>query len=225
MKSECHTTHTHTHTSYSLSFSPSLSLSLSPSLSLSLSPSSLSSRRVLDVDLESEEDEDAIIERRRQLRMAIVQKYQGGPQTEEAPSPVGSSPARSSTSSVESEAVGDRAAQDLEESIQHAADKLKMEESTSSPAPVKKNVGSSGKGEWSAKETAQLEEECTKKRTDLAAVKAAIRNGDMFTEGPDIFGEKYLVGFFSTGLRMWCQWLRVLVIFFPNSESVQRSDF
>lgn len=31
--------------------------------------------RVMDVDIESE-DEDAIIERRRQLRLAIVQKYQ-----------------------------------------------------------------------------------------------------------------------------------------------------
>ena len=35
--------------------------------------------RVLDIELESE-DEDAVIERRRQMRKAIEQKYQSSPQ-------------------------------------------------------------------------------------------------------------------------------------------------
>ena len=40
----------------------------------------------MDVDIESE-DEDAIIERRRQLRQAIVQKYQSSQPTSRASTP------------------------------------------------------------------------------------------------------------------------------------------
>ncbi len=41
--------------------------------------------RVMDVEIESE-DEDTIIERRRQLRLAIVQKYQSSQPSTENPS-------------------------------------------------------------------------------------------------------------------------------------------
>ena len=129
---------------------------------------------MLDIEPESE-DEDAIIERRRQLRQAIVQKYQ--PLAEV--SSMATSPAPSK-SSEDSDTVGDEAAKDLEETL-HLAE-LKMKEL--------KDEGEGSVGP--AKQLAEGADGKEQKRSNLQAMKAAVRNGDMFCEG-DMFGEKYLV--------------------------------
>ena len=41
-------------------------------------------------------------------------------------------------------------------------------------------------------EKMEAEEDAKKRKSNLQAVRAAVRNGDMFSEG-DLFGEKYLV--------------------------------
>lgn len=83
---------------------------------------------MLDIEPESE-DEDAIIERRRQLRQAIVQKYNNNSQTPTEVSSINPSPAP--PSEADSDAVGDEAAKDLEETIQQEEIKLKMKLSES----------------------------------------------------------------------------------------------
>ena len=67
----------------------------------------LSSSRVLDIEPDSE-DEDAIIERRRQLRRAIEEKYQAlkPPPRANEPASMATSPARSEASSADSDLVG-----------------------------------------------------------------------------------------------------------------------
>ena len=133
-----------------------------------------SSPRVLDVEPESE-DEDAIIERRRQLRQAIVQKYL--PTVEV--SSMATTPARSE-SSEDSDTVGNEAAKDLEETLHQA--ELKMKE-------LKEERGGSVGPEKQGKEEKQEQ-----KKSNIQAMKAAVRNGDMFSEiEGDMFGEKYLV--------------------------------
>ena len=130
--------------------------------------------RVLDVEPESE-DEDAIIERRRQLRQAIVQKYLPVPEV----SSMATTPARSE-SSEDSDTVGKEATKDLEETLHWA--ELKMKE-------LKEERGGSVGPEKQGKEEKQEQ-----KRSNIQAMKAAVRNGDMFSEiEGDMFGEKYLV--------------------------------
>ena len=131
--------------------------------------------RVLDIEPESE-DEDAIIERRRQLRQAIVQKYQQSlPPTE-----VSSRATSLARSDADSDTVGDEATKDLEKSIQLAKLKIqqKVEEGESSVGPAKMDAGADSS-------------EMKQKTSNLLAVRAAVRNGDMFSE--ELFGEKYLV--------------------------------
>lgn len=79
---------------------------------------------MLDIEPESE-DEDAIIERRRQLRQAIVQKYRNNSQP---PGTEASSmnPSPAPPSDADSDAVGDDAANDLKETIQQEEMKLKL---------------------------------------------------------------------------------------------------
>ena len=101
---------------------PSFPLPYLLSLTFSLS------HRMLDIELESE-DEDAIIERRRQLRMAIVQKYRNNSQPPTEVSSMNPSPAP--PSEADSDAVGDEAAKDLEETIQQEEIKLKLKLSDS----------------------------------------------------------------------------------------------
>lgn len=135
---------------------------------------SCSPPRVLDVEPESE-DEDAIIERRRQLRQAIVQKYLPAPEV----SSMATTPARSE-SSEDSDTVGNEATKDLEETLHWA--ELKMKE-------LKEERGGSVGPEKQGKEEKQEQ-----KRSNIQAMKAAVRNGDMFSEiEGDMFGEKYLV--------------------------------
>ena len=143
-----------------------------PSLPPAVPPS-----RVLNLEQESE-DEETILERRRQLRQAIVQKYRV-PGTEASSLAV--SPTRSRSASADSVTVGDVAAQDLELTIQEEEERLKEK-------------GEEVEGEAVKKEEDGGEEEAEKARvrSSLQAMKAAVRNGDMFTEG-DMFGEKYLV--------------------------------
>ena len=80
--------------------------------------------RMLDIEPESE-DEDAIIERRRQLRQAIVQKYRNNSQP---PGTEASSinPSPAPPSEADSDTVGDDAAKDLKETIQQEEMKLKL---------------------------------------------------------------------------------------------------
>ena len=138
------------------------------------SPACYSPPRVLDVEPESE-DEDAIIERRRQLRQAIVQKYLPAPEV----SSMATTPARSE-SSEDSDTVGNEATKDLEETLHWA--ELKMKE-------LKEERGGSVGPEKQGKEEKQEQ-----KRSNIQAMKAAVRNGDMFSEiEGDMFGEKYLV--------------------------------
>ena len=136
---------------------------------------------VLDIEPESE-DEDAIVERRRQLRQAIVQKYQQllNPSSTEPPSL-----AVSPTPSADSDDVGNVAAKDLEESIQQAELKIKQKVAEEGEGG-KGSVGPS-KAEGRQRE----EEEAKQQKSNLLAVREAVRNGDMFE---DMFSEKYLVG-------------------------------
>lgn len=131
------------------------------------------------------EDEEAIIRRRRELRQAIVQKYQVSQPLTEASS-LATTPAPSE-GSPDSDVVGDEATKALEELlIQEAEMKMKQrvgDEGGDSVGPAKTTVNP------------DEEEEREKKKSNLLAVKAAVRNTDMFSEG-DIFGEKYLVRWF-----------------------------
>ncbi len=139
--------------------------------------------RVLDVALESE-DEDAIIERRRQLRQAIVQKYKENFLTPQAEmSSLATTPARSDTSGEDSDAVGTEAAKDLEETIHQEEMKRRLEDAE----------GEGGSSVGVGKVEAVSEMELVQRKTNLQAMKAAVRNADMFSE-EDMFGEKkYLV--------------------------------
>ena len=83
---------------------------------------------MLDIEPESE-DEDAIIERRRQLRQAIVQKYRNNSQPPTEASSINPSPAP--PSEADSDIVGNDAAKDLEETIQQEEMKLKLKRSES----------------------------------------------------------------------------------------------
>ena len=129
------------------------------------------------------EDEEAIIRRRRELRQAIVQKYQV-PQPMTETSSLATTPAPSE-GSADSDVVGDEATKALEEMIQEAEMKRKQrmgDEGEESVGPAKTAVRPD------EKET----EEREKKKSSLLAVRAAVRSNDMFSEG-DMFGEKYLV--------------------------------
>ena len=136
----------------------------------------------MDIEPESE-DEDTIIERRRQLRQAIVQKYQQQPQPVTEVSSLATTPAPSEASAGgDSDAVGDEAVRELEETLHEAELKMKEEkEGSGSVGPAKMEATAAGKSD--------LEE----KKSSLLAMKAAVRNADMFSE-EDMFGEKkYLV--------------------------------
>lgn len=86
-------------------------------------------------------------------------------------------------SSIFSDKVFDEATRDFEETIHEEERLLKLKQQDGdgqdSVGPSKNDIG--GKTEDRMKE----------KKSNLVAVRAAMRNGDMFTE--DLFGEKYLV--------------------------------
>lgn len=121
----------------------------------------------MDVAPESEEDEDTIIERRRQLRQAIVSKYHHSAPTSPQE---GSSPAHNSD--ADSDAV--------------IGELLEEEEGQD---------GEEGEGEGlvkdDPKEAVKEQEELKRKKTSLSALREAV-NGDMFTE-EDLFKERQLV--------------------------------
>lgn len=121
--------------------------------------------RVVDVEPESEEDEDAIIERRRQLRQAIVQKYQHSAPT--TPQAEATSPAASSE--VDSESMEKTVEAELEEEGRRLE-----EEGCEETSELRKDEDPT--------EIKMREEELKKKKTDLSALRAAVRNGDMFSE-------------------------------------------
>ena len=80
---------------------------------------------------EEEEDEDAIIEKRRLQRLAILQKYQGSGTASNAPSTVNSvvsqSPPDERSDSEDSDAVEKLATEDLEKEIALANSQTKKE--------------------------------------------------------------------------------------------------
>lgn len=130
---------------------------------------------MIDLEPESEEDEDTIIERRRQLRQAIVQKYQqSAPTTPQLPSsPAPPSEVDSETAENTVEAELEEEGRRLEKEGGEEMSELRKEED---PTEVKKR-----------------EEELKQKKTDLSALRAAVRNGDMFSEEDHLFKEVQLV--------------------------------
>lgn len=138
---------------------------------------------VLDIEPDSE-DEDAILERRRQLRRAIEEKYEALKPPQLDISSMATSPAKSGVSSPDSDLVGLQATKDLKETIEQAEQKIRqkklgLEEASDSPGPAKK-------------EPERQPEKETTKRSSLIEMKKAVRNGDMFTEEKNMFEEKYL---------------------------------
>ena len=134
-------------------------------------------RRVLDVEPESDADEEAILERRRQLRQAIVNKYrQSAPTTPQgAAGEAETSPAP--PSEADSETIGEKAAAEVQE-------EQKREEEEGG------GEGEEGEGGVSKKdpeEEQRAQEELKKKKTNLAALREQVRNGDR-----DMFSDDYL---------------------------------
>ena len=127
---------------------------------------------MLDVEPESDEDEDTIIERRRQLRQAIVNKYhQPEPTTPQASSPT--APPSEMDSGM---AIEERIEEVLEE-------EKKEEEGRQGGVGVEGQEGStSGFIKKDIGEEVKVQEELKKKKTSLSALRDAIRNGDMFSE-------------------------------------------
>ena len=125
------------------------------------------------MELESEEDEDAIIERRRQLRQAIVNKYQQSDTT----TPLGTSPPP--PTEADAEAAGMKIEAELEEEGRRIED-----------AQGDKEM--SGLTKADPKEEMKAKEELKKKKTNLSALRASIRNGDMFSDDY-LFNEVHLV--------------------------------
>ena len=129
---------------------------------------------------ESEEDEDTIIERRRQLRQAIVQKYQL-----QAP---GTPQEATSSTALASETESNSAENIIEAELEEEGRRLE-EEGGEETSELRK--------EEDPKEMKKREEELKKTKTDLSALRAAVRNGDMFSEEDHLFTELQLVS-------LWC---------------------
>ena len=124
---------------------------------------------MLDVEPESDQDEDTIIEWRRKLHQAIVNKYhQPGPTTPQASSPT------APLSEVDSEtAIRERIEEVLEE-------EKKEEEGRQEGVGVEGQEGStSGLVKKDTGEEVKVQEELGRV---LSALRDAIRNGDMFSE-------------------------------------------
>ncbi len=121
-------------------------------------------RRVLDLEPESEEDEDAIIKRRRELRQAIVDKYQQSlPST-----PMVTSPAP--PTQEETDAAEKVIEEELKEEGRRLVEAEGDEEKTS------------GLKKEDPKEDEKEQDELMKKKTNLKALRASVRNGDMFSD-------------------------------------------
>ena len=121
----------------------------------------------MDLELEDEEDEDAIIERRRQLRQAIVDKYK--PSAPTTPQQDASSPA--APSEADSDALGDKVKEELAEEGRRL-EEAETNGDVSTPALIKDDP----------MEKMKAQEELKTKKTNFSALRAAIRNGDMFEE-------------------------------------------
>lgn len=114
---------------------------------------------------ESDEDEDTVIERRRQLRQAIVNRYhQPAPDTPQDASP-------SPPSDADSDVIGERIEEELEEQERELEEAEGNEDNTTS-----------GLVKNDPKEEVKEQEELKKKKTSLSALRDSIRNGDMFSE-------------------------------------------
>ena len=111
------------------------------------------------MELESAEDEDAIINKRRDLRQAIMDKYKPSAPT----TPLGTSP----PPPTEAEAAGMKIEAELEEEGHRIEDAQEDKEM-------------SGLTKAGPKEEMKAKEEL--KKTNLSALRASIRNGDMFSD-------------------------------------------
>jgi len=129
----------------------------------------------LDIEPESEEDEDAIIERRRQLRRAIEQKYNDSASA----TPQMKTPSPSPSSDVAVESVERTIKEELEEEGQRLQEK-----------------GEDGEEELRKEDPAQQKEEeneLKEQRSKIMALRAQVRNEkkDMFSS--EYFEEMHLV--------------------------------
>ena len=113
---------------------------------------------------ESEEDEDAIIKRRRELRQAMVDKYQQSVST----TPMATSPAPPTQEDT------DAAEKGIEEELEEEGRRLEGAE--------KDEEKTSGLKKEDPKEEEKVQDELKKKKTNLLALRASVRNGDMFSE-------------------------------------------
>ena len=133
---------------------------------------------------ESEEDEDAIIERRRQLRQAIVNKYHQS---------VPTSPQEGSSPAPPSEANSDAARERIEAELEEEEEERQLEEEGEGEGGV------SGLVKTDPVEEKVVRDELKKKKTSLSALRESIRNGDMFCE-EDLFTEMQLVSSMETAI-------------------------
>ena len=142
--------------------------------------------------MESEEDEEAIIEKRRQQRLAIVQKYEtiSTATSSKAASVASSAQSDSdsdSSSDEDSDAVDRRATKDLEEDIELVASHSGRGVITATVmAKPSKEVGTPQIRRDGKLQDSKPVAEDTHKET------SSTNNGDMFAEG-DMFSENYSV--------------------------------
>lgn len=144
---------------------------------------------ILDVEPESDEDEEAILERRRQLRQAIVNKYRqsapGTPQQPDSPAP---------PSEADSEMIGEKAAADAKEEEEEEKREMEGEQEGEEGGVA------SGLTKKDPEEEVRAQDELKKKKTNFAALRKEIRNGeDMFSE-VYVFPEIQLV---SARVLLW----------------------
>lgn len=132
-----------------------------------------------EMDEEQNEDEDAIIERRRRQRLAILKKYQASGTTSNAPSTVASNVSQSAderSDSEDSDTVEKLATEDLEKEIALASSQA-AKEFKGAMRENDSNLGNQSDGPVTEK------------------TKAVV--GDMFADD-DMFSENYNVSALST---------------------------
>lgn len=153
--------------------------------------------------MESEEDEEVIIEKRRQQRLAIVQKYEtlSTATSSKAASVVSSDHSDSdsdSSSDEDSDAVDRKATEDLEEDIQMVAS-----QSGHGMTVMSKPSKETGSSQGNRNGRPQI--------NDSPSVDKQSNNGDMFADG-DMFSENYNVSFSVVKMCMKTTNLRSLLL-------------
>ena len=152
----------------------------------------------MDIEPESEEDEDAIIERRRQLRRAIEQKYQDSASA--TPNRQSLSPSPPSDVAVES--VERTIEEELEEEGQRLQEVGKEEEELRKDDPIQQK---------------EEENELKEQRSKIMALRAQVRieneKKDMFSS--EYFEEMHLVSCFVGRFFIpSCRYFIIFICFF-----------